>query len=143
MRRIPPITIPEEATCGEGGLDRQHRSITLILNQLILQVSEAESPSHPLSCQKTLLDLGKASKAHFSQELQFLFRIGYPLVEDQIRAYKVFQTEITRAVGQIQHFRREEIVDLVGRLRAWWAHHLSVQSAEYLAFKTMVVWRLR
>ena len=127
---MPFMEWDDALNLGEPTLDRQHRGLVDLINQ----VSEAiESPDRDTEIMHSLTSMYLYARQHFFDEEAFMERAGYPRREQHAAQHKLF-------IEKAQHFTDACLddsmhdTDLLEFLVSWIQEHVRHEDARIMRF---------
>ena len=123
-----PIQWEESMSVGDEQLDREHRELVDIVNQIGESITSGTSREHGALINQ-LLNL---TRNHFHNEEQELARTGYPEVESHTREH---QRLMERIVTLLRNDNRDGISpQLLVQVREWVIDHFLDHDRSYASF---------
>lgn len=119
----------ERYSVGHALLDRQHRQLLRICNELAACV-ERNTPDSDAKFHEILHELSAYAREHFSAEEALLKRLGFPRLVEHEQAHNTYVETFAHILSRAS----EGVLDKAGTLMflaKWWSEHILVSDMAY------------
>ena len=121
----------EEYSVGIEDIDRQHKKLISIINQLkkaMLEGNDREAMS------RTFFELVKYTIYHFTTEEEYFDQYSYPKKEDHKNQHNKFVREVYDLQGKFDSGEDISASELMNFLHDWWNNHIICSDKKYEPF---------
>lgn len=130
----PLLTWSEDMSVGEPALDRDHRSLIGLLNQLAVRRDCQERAT----VEFVLDELVGYTLGHFNREEAYLHRIGYPQLDKHQRVHQALTKRLhrirDRVISGAEHDITDEVLDF---LASWLRNHILKEDRAYRDYEDL------
>jgi len=131
MNGTKKITWDSSFSVGVALLDKQHRVITEVINEL---TNHAHAAVGSEKISDVLDKLTHYASLHFKTEEAILEQHGYLGRAEQIREHHAYRIKIATLCQETVFHKSSVSTDLIQFLRDWWVDHILVSDMQYRAF---------
>ncbi len=121
----------QKLSVGVESIDLQHRYLLDLINRLSIELE-----GHDSAYQARLIDeLGSYARQHFTAEENFMYKLGYPGLEDHC---KIHQDLLEKLHGQIGLYLMDmlDAEEIVKYVSAWAVRHVLTDDKKFGEFAT-------
>lgn len=120
----------EELTLGDPVIDRQHKGLVELINQMHSHLDSQDRDELVMHCLTTMY---LYAKDHFQDEEALMLRIGYPEREHHAALHREF-VQKTHDLTDCCLSDNSTYTDLLDFLVSWFHEHLATVDAKMVAF---------
>ncbi|WP_429885215.1 bacteriohemerythrin [Geoalkalibacter halelectricus] len=113
---------------GHSLIDRQHRIVIEVINELYLARRHGYPPGKLAALLKRL---DQYTKAHLSFEERLLLENGYPDLPAHLELHRVMKARMAGLAWMGEAMDEEAAQELFDFLKAWWLHHILEEDMKY------------
>ncbi len=118
----------ERCSVGDARLDKQHRQIIVLVNEMIDVATAGGSKGELL---RLLMVVMNASERHFAMEESLLERVHYPGIDQQREEHNRYNESLSGLMCSIDS---GAISHAIGFLAEWWREHIFEEDMAYASY---------
>jgi len=118
---------------GHAAMDREHKKITGLINELAESLAAGKSKSH---CGEILTELVQRTEAHFAMEAKLMDRHRYPYAENHIVRHERLMNDLMTFQAWFASGVNPQFGSVLAFLEGWWTRHITSadkELADYIA----------
>ncbi|MEA2043074.1 MAG: bacteriohemerythrin [Bacteroidota bacterium] len=135
---MPEIEWTEKFSIGEVSIDKQHKQLISLLNEMFRQDNAPDCSKSFLT--KKIQELKDYTKNHFSYEEKYMQEIGYPELEAHIAEHNQFIEKVNQIEKDFTESEKNTniyfSVQIKNYLRSWLVRHIIQSDRKYSDFLT-------
>jgi hemerythrin len=120
----------ERLFTGQATMDRDHKKITGLINQLAASVAANKS------CERILTDLVHRTESHFAMEAKLMGRRRYPYAEAHLKDHESLLKDLRTFKTWFDAGSTPQYGSVLAFLEGWWTRHIVASDkalAQFLA----------
>lgn len=118
----------ERFSVGHSLMDRQHKKIVEIINQLVVKGNSGEMSEEELHL--ALVEMNEYAVAHFQAEESLLSLYAPELLKEQVTAHSEYEERVSELLT-VKHDMVTKLVSALDFLLDWWEQHILVEDRQY------------